>query len=342
MSDFQWRPTITVGGHAYPVFDADIPAAWQEIAEEKGYDIVTRVRDRYHLVLRHEDCGADMVCKAFTLRTSIPICPNCLDIKRRALCTAAGVTYVGRGERPNYFRILQPCGHEAIRQQELLERVRQGKIEIRCEECLGERLKAEARSRDWELIGDDPWDDRSYRLYRHDCGHRQRIAVANMATGRLACGSCSQGWTGDPSFIYAMRFILKNGRDAIKVGYSKVPQSRLRHQLITERDQYAMVIRTIPIPTGHLAIILEKRLHATLARRHPEAVLDRSEFADEVRVVSELYCASIEPEIMALLDDLEARMTALAKRKAKLARRDQRRQTRRNRRRHRSGKRERR
>ena len=95
MSQFNRRWTITVGNQTYPIFDAEIPAAWQEIAEEKGYDIVARVRDRYHLVLRHDDCGADMVCKAFTLRTCIPMCPNCLEDRRRTLCTAAGVTYLG-------------------------------------------------------------------------------------------------------------------------------------------------------------------------------------------------------------------------------------------------------
>ncbi|AUM75781.1 hypothetical protein [Paracoccus jeotgali] len=29
-------------------------------------------------------------------------------------------------------------------------------------------LKAEARARDWDLLGEDPEGDRGYRLYRHD------------------------------------------------------------------------------------------------------------------------------------------------------------------------------
>lgn len=324
--------TIIVAGRSYRVYDAEIPEIWQEIALEKGYEIVARVRDRFHLVLRHDLCGAEMISKVYTLRTAEPGCPTCLDEKRRDLCRAAGVTYLRRGDHPNYFHILLPCGHEASRQQELLERVRNGATAIRCDECLRERLEAVAQGRGWALIGADPDGDPNYRFYRHDCGHLQRVAVANMSTGRFACGGCSEGWTRDKSYIYAMRFVLKNGRDAIKVGFSRDPRSRLRHQLITERDQYARLIRTIAVPSGGVAIRWEKGLHLALCRQFPEAVLHRSEFSSEVKVVSELYCASIEPEIMCLLDQIEMRAKALAKRLAKLARRDERRLARRRRR----------
>ena len=321
MSKFSPPPTFSVNHHDYPVFDADIPDIWQEIAEEKGYEITARVRDRFHLVLRHDACGAQMVSKVFTLRTADPICPTCLAATRQDLCRAAGVEFLGRGEHPNYFHIRLPCGHATRRQQELLERVRRGETGIRCETCLGERLEAEARARNWELIGADPAGDPGYRLYRHECGHVQRVAVTNMLTGRFTCGGCSDGWTRDMSYIYAMRFVLKNGRDAIKVGFSRDPESRLRHQLITDRDQYAMLIRTVAIPTGREAMRLEKALHLKLRREHPDAVVDRAEFAGEVKVVSELYDAGIEAEIMRLFDDLEMRLKALARRRARLARR---------------------
>ncbi|MBV0893501.1 GIY-YIG nuclease family protein [Paracoccus sp. Z118] len=331
MSHLDLDAVFSAADHSHPIYHAAIPDAWQDIAQEKGYEIVGRVIDRFHLVLRHEDCGAEMVSKVFTLRTAEPVCPTCLDTRRRELCAAAGVSYLGRGGHPNYFRILLPCGHETVRQQELLERVRQGKTAIRCDACLGERLKDEARARGWELIGADPEDDPSYRHYRHDCGHVQRVAVANMTTGRFTCGGCSDGWTRDKSFLYAMRFVLKTGRDVIKVGFSRDPESRLRHQLITDRDQYARLIRTVAVPSGREAIRREKELHTTLGRRYPDAVLHRSEFADEVKVVSEIYCASIEPEIMRLLDEVEMQVKALCRRRAKLARRAERRLARRRR-----------
>lgn len=269
MSHLDLDAAFNVSDHPYPLYHAPIPEAWQDIAQEKGFEIVGRVRDRFHLVLRHGDCGAEMVSKVFTLRTAEPICPTCLDARRQDLCARAGVTYLGRGDHPNYLRVALPCGHETSRQQELLERVRQGRTAIRCEECLGERLKAEARARGWELIGADPDGDQNYRNYRHECGHVQRVAVANMVTGRFACAACSDGWPRDPSFIYLMLFVLKNGREALKVGFSRDPESRLRHQLITDHDQYARLIRTIPIPSGHEAIRREKALMRCCANSSP-------------------------------------------------------------------------
>lgn len=319
MPVFTLHATITIGDHDYPVHDREIPLLWHEFAEEKGFEITGRVRDKNHLVLRHIECGQQMVSKVFTLRSTLPTCPHCLEVKRRDLCRDAGVTWLGASHRSHYLRIRLACGHETERQSELLERVRQGRTGIRCDECVGERLKAEAAARDWALIGADPDGRQGYRLYRHACDHVQRVAIANMATGRFTCGGCSEGWTRDKSFIYAMRFVLKDGREAIKVGFSRDPQSRLRHQLITDRDQYAMLIRSIEIPTGRDAIQLEKELHLTLRRLHPEAVLDRGVFAGQVNVVSELYDAQIEAVIMDLLDALEVKVRALAARRARAA-----------------------
>lgn len=301
--------------NAFP--DAPIPDHWHGYAEDKGFEIVARGPDRYHLHLRCERCDGTTICKIYTLRTAQPTCPHCLEARWRALCQDAGVTFLGRGDRPNYLRVQLPCGHETDRQQELLERVRHGATAIRCAICLAERLRAEARERGWELIGEDPEGSQNYRLYRHGCGHFQPVAVANMVTGRFTCGGCSEGWTGDQSFLYMMRFGLRSGRNAIKVGFSRDPVSRLRYQLITEKDQNARLIRTIAVPTGQEAMILEKRLHTTLRQQHPEAVLDRVEFANEVKVVSELYDASIEALITALLDRIEVRLKRRVRRREK-------------------------
>ena len=294
-----------------------IPDHWHGYAEDTGFEIVARGPDRYHLHLRCERCDGTMICKVYTLRTAQPTCPHCLEARWKALCKAAGVIFLGRGDRANYLRIQLSCGHVTDRQQELLERVRRGATAIRCSVCLEARMQAEARERGWALIGEDPEDSQHYRLYRHGCGHRQRVAVGNMMTGRFTCGGCSEGWTRDKSYLYMMRFGLRSGRDAIKLGFSRDPASRLRYQLITEKDQNARLIRTVAVPTGQEAMILEKRLHAALRQQHPEAVLDRVEFAGEVKVVSELYDTSIADTITALLDRIEIRLKRRIRRRAK-------------------------
>lgn len=299
------------------VVNLPIPDHWQGYADDTGFEILARGPDRYHLHLRCERCDGTMICKVYTLRTAQPTCPHCLEARWRALCEAAGVTFLGRGDRANYLRILLSCGHETDRQQELLERVRRGETAIRCVVCLEDRLQAEARARGWSLIGDDPEGRLNYRLYRHGCGHRQRVALGNMMTGRFTCGGCSEGWTRDKSHLYMMRFKLSTGREAVKVGFSRDPVSRLRYQLITEKDQNAWLIRTIAVPTGQEAMVIEKALHTTLRRQYPEAVLDRAEFTGEVKVVSELYDATITDAITALLDRIEVRLKRRVRRREK-------------------------
>lgn len=328
MSFSNLQPIYTIGEEDHPIHDCDIPDHWHDWADEKGYEIVERVIDRNHLYLRCDTCGGHMVSKVFVLRTATPRCPHCLDDRRRRLCDAAGVAFL-EADGSHDFWIRLPCSHETCRQQSLLEHVAAGKTGIRCEECLDARLAAEAEARGWQVVDDDPEGDHDYLLYRHGCGHEQRVAIINMRTGRFTCRGCSDAWTRAPSHIYAMRFGLQSGRDAIKVGFSRDPWSRLRHQLMTDPQQDAELIRVIPVTTGHDAIGREKRLHATLCALHPEAVLEQAEFAGQVKVKSELYCASIAPEIMALLDDVALRVRSLARHRARQARRQERRITRR-------------
>lgn len=320
MSFYDLVPTDTNDRDFHPIYAHPIPDHWHDWADEKGYEIVDRVIDKNHLHLRCDSCGGYMISRVFVLRSGTPRCPHCLEDRRERLCAEAGVTFI-EADGSHDFRIRLPCGHETSRQQSLLERVRAGEVNIRCEDCLDARLAAEAEAHGWQVIGDDPENDRDYLLYRHGCGHEQRAAIINMRTGRLTCHGCSDAWTSAPSHIYAMRFGLQNGRVAIKVGYSRDPWSRLRHQLVTDLEQDAELVRVIPMPSGHDAIRREKRLHSVLRTLHPEAVLEPAEFAGQIKVRSELYCASIAPEIMTLLDDIELRVRSLAKRVARLARR---------------------
>lgn len=328
MSFDNFDPADPGGEEDHQIYDRDIPDHWHDWATATGYEIVARVIDKNHLLLRCCACGGRMISKVFVLRTGTPRCPHCLEDRRKRLCVDAGVTFIAANGSHD-FRIRLRCGHETSRQQSFLERVKAGETEIRCEECLGARLEAEAGARGWSVVSSDPQGDKDYLLYQHGCGHEQRVAIINMRTGRFTCGGCSDAWTRSPSYIYAMRFGLTNGRIAIKAGFSRNPRSRLRYQLVTDLEQNAELLRVIPVPTGHQAICYEKRLHVTLRRHFPDAVLDRAEFEGEVRVLSELYCASIEPEIMALLDDIELRVRSLAKRGTKLARRSARQETRR-------------
>ena len=103
-----------------------------------------------------------------------------------------------------------------------------------------------------------------------------------------------------------MAFTLATGRELVKLGYARDPESRLTHQLVIYRQMPAAILRVVAIPSGHDAIGIEKRLHGQLRRSHPEAVVDPASYAGRIRVRSEIYEASLTPRVLALLDAVEA------------------------------------
>ena len=190
----------------------------------------------------------------------------------------------------------------------LIKRVVDGATGVRCEVCHRAREEAEARARGWRFVGPDPDGEPNYRLYVHEdgCGAVQRIARANMQTGRFACGTCGDVWSAEPSTLYLMRFSHPGRRPILKLGMSRDPDSRMRYQLGLPDHMEARILRIVPMETGRAALIAEKRLHGELRRDYPEAVVPPEEFSDYLRVVSEIYDASLEPVILEMLDRVEA------------------------------------
>ena len=69
---------------ALPRFPAPIRPHWQATAAAKGFRILARIRDRYHLLLRCRTCRRDFPTKLFVLMRGQPLCPHCLAARRAA------------------------------------------------------------------------------------------------------------------------------------------------------------------------------------------------------------------------------------------------------------------
>lgn len=296
--DSEWRRT-------YP---GPVPPQWQEIAAAKGFLIVDRVRDRSHVVLRCRECGADTVQKAYVLRTALPICGGCLETRRLQDAAKCGFTLLERDEMHHkYGHYRLPCGHAARLQFGRVERLaREGKAAGRagfhCPTCYAARLSSDAAARGWTLLGPDPEANPNYRSYRHDgCGHTQRIAIANIITGRVGCEQCGTCWSAAPSEIYVLAFEVPHKGSFIKLGYSRDPESRLRYQLGIPGSVEATVLYRFPMPTGHIAQKTEKALHGKLKQRFPDWVIPCNELADWINVKTEIYRADILPHVIKLL-----------------------------------------
>lgn len=288
-----------------------IEPGWHAHANAKGFRIISRVRDRFHLSLRCAACGKAHDCKIFTLRTARPQCPHCQLKRLECDAQSAGLIHLRRDptdRQYSYYRA--PCGHEVRRQHGFVIRVADGQAGLRCETCQAETETTEARERGWKLIGPDPEVDANYRLYAHEagCGHRQRIARVNMLSGRFDCGQCGVSWTAAPSHLYLMRFSLADRFDVVKLGYARDPESRLTYQLQIDRQMPCQILRTVTMPSGHDAIRAEKNLHRRLRRAHPGALVDPAVWADRINVRSEIYHKSLLPVLMDLLDEVQAKV----------------------------------
>ncbi len=302
--------TFRIGGTDYPIYDAAPPETWVRAANEKGYRIVARVIDRYHVALKCRICRELNLAKAYTLKKCQPVCKGCQFNERQEEAQSVGLAYLGRDpDDPHYGRYrVTECGHEIRRQFELIKRVVEGTTGLRCEVCHRAREEDEARARGWRLVGPDPDGDQNYRLYIHEdgCGATQRVARANMQTGRFACGVCSDVWAAEPSALYLMLFCPPDRRPVLKMGMSRDPDSRMRYQLSLPGHVEARILRIVPMETGRAALIEEKRLHGELRRQYPEAVVPPEEFSDYLRVVSEIYDVSLQAVILEMLDRVEA------------------------------------
>lgn len=278
-------------------------ARWVDAAQQKGFDLMARVKDRYHLALRCRRCGVVSVTKLFVLMNNRPICRACLETARAERATMAGLSYLGPDlDHTKYGHYRSVCGHVLRRQFEIIDRVADGQTGLRCELCFVRKEQQIAARHGWTRIGPDPRGHPNYHLYRHNaCGHDQRIARANLQWGQCDCACCGETWTAKPSFIYLFA-IRYDGLHFLKLGYSANPLKRKKHQLGLPRKAHVTLLRSIAMPTGHAACATEKRLHARLRRQHPEAVVPPDDYRGVLNVRTEVYHPWLRTELERRLD----------------------------------------
>lgn len=289
-----------------------IKQTWHDGANRNGYDIVARVIDKNHLLIRCRACGGEHVSRYFVVANAKPICPHCLDAAWRQEAETAGVEFLRRDETDRKYGFYRaPCGHEQRLQRGRVQIIGAAGASYHCDICQAALEDAEAEKRGWSLAGADPEGNPNYRLYRHaQCGCETRIARANMLSGRFTCPSCGEGWATAPSFLYVMRFRLNDNTRVVKLGFSRDPDSRLHYQLLSGSNATGELLRQLPMPSGRAAQSAEKRLHKRIARQAPTARVPGEVYAEQINVSSEIYAAEAEPLILRLLDDLEADLAA--------------------------------
>ncbi|MBU0645029.1 MAG: hypothetical protein KJ731_20485 [Alphaproteobacteria bacterium] len=297
-----------VPASAWIDYNRPVPQEWKAIAHSKGFRIRRRIRDRLHVALECHCCGSLTAQRVFTLRMAQPRCGGCAETAMIAEAQAAGLIFLRRDKVDHHYALYRAgCGHVVRRQLEFVSRMAAGKTDLCCDRCLIAREQAEARRQGWERLRRDRNGNPNYRIYQHSCGQIQRAARVNLAWGQCKCQSCGGAWNAHPSFIYLVRIEVPGlGLHLLKMGFSKHPQKRFRHQLGLPRTARVDLVRTIPITSGHDACALEKAAHAQLRHLMPEVVVPAEVYAGVVNTKSEIYTPAAFAEIMRLMDVIEA------------------------------------
>ncbi|WP_028095528.1 hypothetical protein [Pseudodonghicola xiamenensis] len=281
---------------AYP---GPIHRHWRDLANEKGFDLVKRIRNKDHIALKCHRCGALTAQKLYTMRKAQPACAACQHTSIETNARIAGLSFLGYDPEKRHRGLFRaPCGHEVVRQFGLVQRIVEGRCRLRCETCHSAKEQEEATVRGWKLLGADPQGNQNYRLYRHACGAEQRIARANMQSGRFGCHGCGATWSAAQSYLYAIRLELPTGLRVMKLGFSRDPHSRLQHQLLLKPGIQAELLQTIQQASGHAAMCREKALHRKLKTEHPDAPVPAEHFRDWLSVKTEIYGIELERIIL--------------------------------------------
>lgn len=311
------KTVLQIRGENHIVQPGQIHKRWSDAAESKGYRVVARVRDKNSLALECKTCGGLHVSRYYVLLNFQPGCPHCIEARWRETAKDAGVEFLRRDPKHRHYAFYRAeCGHEIRRQFTFIERMARAEVEARCEICHHAREQEEAIQKGWELIGRDPKGDAQCRIYRHaeGCGTEARIFRNNMQTGRFTCPGCGENWSTGPSYLYAMKFALETGTEAVKVGFSRNPESRLKYQLHRNPDLPRELLLKVPMRSGRHAQRVEKRLHKWLATEFPDDLVPSEEFTDLLKVKSELYRAGLEATILRQMHRLQRKERRAAER----------------------------
>lgn len=304
------RLNIRIGDTRIPVHGPVKRDDVRKVALTKGFDAIAVVVDRTRLIIRCHACGQYQVKRSSVILGNRPECPHCIKSRRLAAAERIGVSFVRHDpDNPRHGHFLLPCGHPIYRQYYRIEDAARGGHALSCDACREEGYAAQSRRFGWHLSGPAQSGKSGYRRYHHTCGHAQDISIGNMLWGACACAGCSLGRTAQPSHMYLFHIDLPQ-LPVLKLGYSARPVKRLRHQLGIARTVKTEVIRTIRLPTGHLARAEETQCHAILRRDRPEWLVPKAVYGDAINTVSEIYHPAAAPRIHALLDAIEARYPA--------------------------------
>lgn len=296
-----------IGGATHAALKMPCMPNWHAAAQKKGFDLLGRAFDRYHVVVRCHACQADALVRLNVVRDHNPLCHHCIHKRRVAAAAAINAQFLSHDDSDRHYGHFRlDCGHVVRSQFIRVEAAAAGGHEVGCDTCREARNATNAQKVGWTLIGPAAGGKTGYRTYRHKCGHEQDVMVGNMLWGDCTCAKCGTGWSAAKSFIYLFRIALPR-LVVLKFGYSARPAKRLRHQLGIDRKNEAEVLRVVPMPSGNRVVNEEQASHSYLRKSHPSLTVPKAEFGESINTQGEIYRHEAKDILNGLMDGIAQR-----------------------------------
>ena len=134
-----------IDGSFQKIFKGSSPAHWKHAATQKGFELIGRAKDRLHVVLGCQSCGAATLKRVSVVLGHNPECPHCIQARRAAAARAIGAELIDADPNDRHYgRFRFGCGHTDRRQYHRVEVAAAGGHQASCSACIEDRYAEEA------------------------------------------------------------------------------------------------------------------------------------------------------------------------------------------------------
>ena len=264
-------------------------------AEQGGLQIIGKQGRDYIYKL---PCGHSKVISGKCVRTGGWRCTECYEEKIKESALNFGFEYIGDSPKGPHYRLCRviACGHlKDVQVHDITNRPRKGI----CKECIELKHKEEAVLADLELVGMPDNNDPNYRKYRTNCCSTEHdFMVTHVRRNSYTCPACGNSHLDNFSDLYLYK--MTNGNLSwLKLGFSNNVSRRLAEYDLVEGTS-SELLKTTRVPTGRIAIKLEKMLHSKFKQNK----LDSTEMRKYFNVSGFNECYPLEM-LDTLLGELE-------------------------------------
>lgn len=226
-------------------------------AESIGYKLLSKSELGPDFRLYQKDCGCIENVRTGSVRktkdkrsTGQTTCKTCYRNSLQKYAEESDITLFEDIDT-YYIKIkFNKCGHfkEALKMQI-------PRKNLVCRVCQEEQFKNEAVEQGIELLGAGKG---SYRTYKLPCGCIRELRPSHVRESRWECDVCEDSHFVKPSIVYLLKMKATDGKEWLKLGYSRDVKSRISGYGFKGSVE---TLKVLHFSTGKESMAFEKSIH---------------------------------------------------------------------------------